>query len=315
MSYFFFANKYFTKKNLAVSEWVRKIIQPLHNKNHATSKKKWGNEWVSENHATSPHTKHATYQQNTTSPQKKVCNLFTKKKLCNYQKNHTTSPPKKSCNLKKIMQPQKTAQPLHKKFMQPFLTKINATSSPKKSCNLTTQKNHATSKKSHNLFTKNYVASKKVTHPCEWVRKSCNLSTQKHHKISPPKNHATSQQQNNHASSLQKNCTISPKKIMQPLNKTSEELQNAALRTSHWLSSVSNCSFQKYWERRKNRGFKIFLWRGCIIVFTTATFVTAVTTAFFFKFTFSVLLKQAIWHIWQPIWCSQGSLLWFLRCL
>ena len=30
--------------------------------------------------------------------------------------------------------------------------------------------------------------------------------------------------------------------------KTSRELQNAALRTSHRLSNVSNCSFQKYWE-------------------------------------------------------------------
>ena len=32
------------------------------------------------------------------------------------------------------------------------------------------------------------------------------------------------------------------------LSKTSRESQNAALRTSHQLSNVSSCSFQKYWE-------------------------------------------------------------------
>ena len=31
-------------------------------------------------------------------------------------------------------------------------------------------------------------------------------------------------------------------------NKTSCKSQNAALRTSHWLSTVSKCSFQKYWK-------------------------------------------------------------------
>ena len=41
--------------------------------------------------------------------------------------------------------------------------------------------------------------------------------------------------------------------------------------------------------------------------------VTAVTTIFF---TYLVLLERAIWHIWQLIWCSQGSALrcfWSLR--
>ena len=31
-------------------------------------------------------------------------------------------------------------------------------------------------------------------------------------------------------------------------------------------------------------------------------------------FTFSVVLERAIWHIWQPMWCSQGSVLRFSRC-
>ena len=36
--------------------------------------------------------------------------------------------------------------------------------------------------------------------------------------------------------------------------KTSRESQNAALRTSHRLSNVSNCSFQKNWESKfKNK--------------------------------------------------------------
>ena len=101
----------------------------------------------------------------------------------------------------------------------------------KKSCNLST-------KQSHNL------SAKKITqpleniscNPSEWVRKitqplhtqnhatskqiiSCNLSTKKKHAASPQKNHASS------------------------LQKTLWESQNAALRTSHGLSNVWNCSF------------------------------------------------------------------------
>ena len=29
---------------------------------------------------------------------------------------------------------------------------------------------------------------------------------------------------------------------------------------------------------------------------------------------FSTLFERAIWHIWQPMWCSQGSVLRFLQC-
>ena len=32
-------------------------------------------------------------------------------------------------------------------------------------------------------------------------------------------------------------------------------------------------------------------------------------------YTFSVLLDRAIWPIWQQMWCSQGSVLRFSRCL
>ena len=67
---------------------------------------------------------------------------------------------------------------------------------------------------------------------------------------------------------------------------------------------MSKCSFEKNWQSKKR---KLFL-TGCMIFCTT---VTAVTTVFF---TFSVLLERAFWHIWQPMWCSQGSILRFLRC-
>ena len=36
-------------------------------------------------------------------------------------------------------------------------------------------------------------------------------------------------------------------------------------------------------------------------------------TTFYFS-TFSVLLEGAIWQIWQPMWCSKGSVLWFSQC-
>ena len=29
---------------------------------------------------------------------------------------------------------------------------------------------------------------------------------------------------------------------------------------------------------------------------------------------FIVLSEREIWHIWQPMWCSPGSVLWFSRC-
>ena len=121
----------YTKK-LNLSEWLKKITQPLHKKNHATSKKKWGNEWKS--HATTPH--------------KNSCNLSTKrnlsiqKKLPLHQKNHATS--------------QKITQSLNnknhatsEKFIQP----------KKKSCNLST-------KKSRNLVIK-WVREKNATSPPE----------------------------------------------------------------------------------------------------------------------------------------------------
>ena len=63
----------------------------------------------------------------------------------------------------------------------------------------------------------------------EW-EKSCYLYTQNTMQPLHTQNHATSQQ----------------KKSRNLSTKTLRELQNAALRTSHWLSNVSNCSFQKF---------------------------------------------------------------------
>ena len=131
--------KTFTKKKSWVSE-KNQTTSPQQ-KNHANSKKRWGNEWVSEKITQPLHTKKFMQHINKKQP------LY-QKKLCNFQKNHTTSPPQKSCNLKKM------TQPLHKKF----ITKTNATSTHKKACNLTT-------KKSWNL--------QKITQPLH--KKLCNL--------------------------------------------------------------------------------------------------------------------------------------------
>ena len=48
--------------------------------------------------------------------------------------------------------------------------------------------------------------------------------------------------------SHKKSCNLFTQNITQPLHtqKKLQESQNAALRTSHWLSNVSNCSFEKY---------------------------------------------------------------------
>ena len=60
--------------------------------------------------------------------------------------------------------------------------------------------------------------------------------------------------------------------------KTLRELQNAALRTSHWLSNVSNCLFKKYWESILKKKLRQFLRKSFMIVLTTITTVTAVTS-------------------------------------
>ena len=120
-------------------------------------------------------------------------------------------------------------QPLKINIMQPL---HNKSTKP-----LHNKKNHATSqqKKLRNLHTK------KITQT-EWVRKITQPLHIINHATSPHKSHVT---------------FFFTQKIMQALNKTSQELQNAALRTSHRLSNVSNCTFQKYWESKK----KIFFFQ------------------------------------------------------
>ena len=51
-----------------------------------------------------------------------------------------------------------------------------------------------------------------------------------------------------------------------------------------------------------------------MVFLTTVTTVTAVTTVILFSFSFSILPDKAIWQIWHPIWCSQGSVLQFSQC-
>ena len=55
--------------------------------------------------------------------------------------------------------------------------------------------------------------------------------------------------------------------------KTSQESQNAALRTSHRLSNVSNCSFQKCSEKKDF----FFLELTVVTVLTVMTVLTVVT--------------------------------------
>ena len=90
--------------------------------------------------------------------------------------------------------------------------------------------------------------------------------------------------------------------------KTSRESQNAALRTSHWFSNVSNNTFQKNWQSKKV---------GCIIFCGEVhdfSHYCHCCHYFICLTTFSVLFERAIWHIWQLVWCFQGSVLQFSQC-
>ena len=78
----------------------------------------------------------------------------------------------------------------------------------------------------------------------------------------------------------------------------------------HISCQMCQIPLSKKTEKVKKKVSGFFLWRGCMIFLTTVTTVTAVTTVFIF-FTFLVLLEREIWHIWQPMWCSLGSVLRF----
>ena len=194
--------------------------------------------WVSEwkNHATSPHKKSCNISTKCNfSTHTKIMEPIHQKKSRNLQQNHTTSPPQKSRNLKEnhANSPQKVTQPL--------LKKIYATSPHKKSWNLTTQKIMELAKNHTTFPPKNYATSKRNQAPL-WVSEKI---TQSLH----PKNHATSQQ------------------------KTLPELQNAAMRTSHWLSMCQIALSKSTEKVKKNRSCEIFVWKGSMIVLTTVTTV------------------------------------------
>ena len=150
-----------------------------------------------------------------------------------------------------------------------------------KPCNLSTKKSQATSphkkitqslnKQKHaSSQQKKYPNCPEINHATSQTKKSCNLSNLKPTYlptylttyvtlgtlmtivtvVSSEKNHATSLQK--------KSRTLSTTKNHATFKKTSRETQNATLRTSHWLSNVSNCSSKKYW---------VIIKKGCVIFY------------------------------------------------
>ena len=206
-------------------------------------------------------------------------------------------------------------QPLHTKITQPLHTLNHATSQqqnhapfpPKKKCNISTKKLcKLSTEKSCNLSKKivqpiakkNQATSRKInleTWLSEWVRKITQpLHTQKSHNLST---HTTTQPL---------------KKITQPHQKHCENRKT--LPWEHHIScQMCQIGLSKIIKRvkKKFRGCMIFLCRGYMIFLTT---VTTVKEIYIHVLTFSVLLERAIWLIWQPRWCSQVSVLQFLRC-
>ena len=143
---------------------------------------------------------------------------------------------------------------------------------------------------------------KKITQrPQTKTQKSCNLST---HKITQALNKKT----HTNSPPKKKSCNLSTKK--------SQKSQNTALRTSHWLSNVSNCTFPKNRQSKKKKDVAWFFCGEVAWFFSLLSILTLLSLLYyyyyyFFFFTFSVLLERAIW---QPMWCSQGSVLWFSWC-
>ena len=221
-----------------------------------------------------------------------------KKKSCNLQKN-------KSCNLSEWekwhnLSTHKITKPLDKKNWHNLSTK-------KKCCKLSIKK-----------WWK--LSTKKITQP---LPKNHAISAKKNHAISRKINHAT------WMSEWEKSHNLSTHKITLPLHTKSRNLSKKNHATSPPKKHCENCktlpsehhigcqickiaSFKSTGKKRRTkekRGCMIFLLRLHDFFLTT---VTAVTTV---KITFSVLLERVSWHIWQPMWCSQGSVLQFSQCL
>ena len=141
----------------------------------------------------------------------------------------------------------------------------------------------------------------------EWVRKIMQpLYTQKlsnfsTNKITQPlnkKNHENLPTKKNHENlPIKKNHAISPLNIAQIAKRCHEN-----------ITLVVKLHFSKVLKKWEKKGWHDFLLRGCI------NFLTIVTSVNTVKNSFSVLLERPFWHIWQPMWCSQGSVLPFLWC-
>ena len=192
---------------------------------------------------------------------------------------------------------------------KPFYTKNHATSSHKNHA-ISQQKNHATS------LQKNHTTSRKINH-ATWVsewEKSHNLST---HQITqplskwntatcPPKKIMQPFHKKSHGSFPQKKSL--QKKITQSLRKTLRELKTLPWE-HHICCQMCQIAPSKSTEKVKK-----------VTAVTVVTVVKKITQPLHkknhatFFFTFSVNLESAIWHIWQPMWCSQGSVLPFSQC-
>ena len=206
----------------------------------------------------------------------------------------------------KIMQP-----PEEKKTMQPeWVRKITQSLHTQKSCNLSmhkitqpfffksrnlsTKKNHFTSsqeKQATSAQTIKQPLHKKITQPPQTkTQKSRNLSTNKITQPLHPQNNANSQHKESRNLSVKKNHRKNRKTLpwehhigcqmcQITISKSSEKVQKNNLK-----------------KKKKNLNKKNY------------SSATSQKINFFFFF-FSALLERAIWHIWKPIWCSQGSVL------
>ena len=155
------------------------------------------------------------------------------------------------------------------------------------------EKNHTTSPntKSRNLSTN------EITQPVHQKRRS-NLSTKKSCKLSTQKDPSK-----NITQSLRKKKSCNLQKIKScNLSDWVRKSHNLSTHKNHATSPHTKFHnlFKKHYENRKTLRWEHRI--HCQMCQITLS-----------KKTFSAFLERAIWHIWQPMWCSQGSFLRFLR--
>ena len=126
------------------------------------------------------------------------------------------------------------------------------------------------------------------------------------------------QKESRNLSAQKKSCNLSKKKPASSPHKNSRNLSTKHCenhKTLPWEHHISSQMCKIALLKSTDKVFKKKVWR------LHDLFVEGLRDFFYYChcchyctfFTFSLLLERVIWHNWQSMWCSQGSILRFMQ--